>query len=187
MGREVTKVPKMPCRLGQKIMTLYPWSNGPFLTIDIDFPESSCTSQHLQTNNQRILEWVLKYSHLFRRFVTWWTSDQRMDMFFPHWPSFDIGSFHVYSSHWQGVQETQFIAACGPPGGGRMPVGTPISLLFGNVDVANLHPSECWTWKKQRCPDPWDFMDFRCVSFGVKIIFLGVAGDFHSANNLRCI
>ncbi len=27
----------------------------------------------------------------------------------------------------QGVQETQFIAACGPPGGGRMPVGTPVS------------------------------------------------------------
>lgn len=70
-------------------------------------------------------------------------------MVFPHWPSFDIGIFHVYSSHWQGVQETQFIAACGPPGGGRMPVGTPISLLFGNVDVANLHPSECWTEKNR--------------------------------------
>ena len=41
--------------------------------------------------------------------------------------------------------------------------------------------------KKQTCPDPWDFMDFRCVSFGVKIIFWGVAGDFLSANNLRCI
>ena len=163
------------------IMALYPWSNGPFLTIDIDIPESSCTSQHLQTNNQRILECILKYSDFFsedtQHIVTWWTSDQRIDMVFPHWPSFDIGFFHVYSSHWQGVQETQFIAACGPPGGGRMPVGTPISLLFGNVDVTNLHPSECWTWKKQRCPDAWDFMDFRwfslCFFWGQNQSFLG--------------
>jgi len=83
---------------------------------------------------------------------------------------------------WKGVQETQFIAACGPPGGGRMPV-TPRLLRHFNMIWMTALPQDTMHrilssilggWLGVKKPSLQDMAD-KVVSASVEMFFRIIA------------
>lgn len=83
---------------------------------------------------------------------------------------------------WKGVQETQFIAACGPPGGGRMPV-TPRLLRHFNMIWMTALPQDTMHrilssilggWLGVKKPSLQDRAD-KVVSASVEMFFRTIA------------